>query len=123
MPHKCAHCGRIIEGGSPQLLTGCDCGSKVFLYLRQDYKDSREKTVEFLDKQKIDKKHLEWLNEEFEEKLKEGETVSLDIENILQLGRGRFILDLHSLLKGEPIVVKEKGVYYIDLEYAMRKKH
>lgn len=122
MPHKCAHCGEIIEKGSPQLMTGCMCGSRVFLYLRPDYKGSREETQRFLEKQSVDESNIKVIEDEFREKLDSGETVTFDIENILQVGEGRFILDLHSLLKGEPIVVKEKGVYYIDLQYAMKRK-
>ncbi|HHQ45107.1 MAG TPA: hypothetical protein ENN13_03115 [Candidatus Altiarchaeales archaeon] len=122
MPHKCTHCERIIEDGSPELLTGCKCGSRVFLYLRGDYKDTREETLDFLEKQKIDGEHIDAVEEEFREKIRRGETVSLDIENILQVGDGKYFLDLHSLLKGDPVIIKEDGVYYIDLQYAMKKR-
>ncbi|MBD3261562.1 MAG: hypothetical protein GF334_07770 [Candidatus Altiarchaeales archaeon] len=122
MPHKCAYCSKIIKDSDPQLMAGCECGSRVFLYLRGDYKDSVEDTIDFLKEKKLNHQEKKWIETEFEDRLKAGDVISLDIENILQLSDGKFILDLHSLMKGEPVVIKEEGVYYIDLQYAMRKK-
>lgn len=119
MPHKCAHCKKIIEDGSPQLMTGCECGSKVFLYLRKDYAQGEEDAVKILEKQEVPEEDVEKIASR---QIREGEIVTLDIENILQYGDGEFVLDLHSLMKGDPVVVKEKGVYYIDIQHAMQKR-
>ena len=37
MPHKCTHCEKIFEDGSPEILKGCPaCGGKKFLYVREE---------------------------------------------------------------------------------------
>lgn len=37
MPHKCTHCEKIFEDGSPEILKGCPaCGGKKFLYVKED---------------------------------------------------------------------------------------
>jgi predicted nucleic acid-binding Zn-ribbon protein len=124
MPHKCARCGRIYEDGSVQLISGCDCGSRVFLYLRADYAGSREETIRVLEERELTGPEVDWIDEEFRDRLtREEKTISLDIENVLRVEEGKYRLDLQSLMRGEPIVIKARnGVYYIDIPYAMRKK-
>lgn len=124
MPHKCARCSKIFEDTSSELTDGCQCGSKVFLYLRPDYAGTEEETIEVLKEKEISKKDLQWLDEEFTDKIKkENKTIRLDLENVLRIGEGKFQLDVRSLMKGEPVVIKaEEGVYYIDIKYAMKPK-
>ncbi len=124
MPHKCARCSRIYEDKAPELIEGCSCGSRVFLYLRPDYAETEEETIRILEEKEITESDLEWLDEEFKDRLKGGEkTISLDIENVLRVGEGKFQLDLRSLMRGEPIVIKaSEGVYYIDIQYGMKPK-
>jgi uncharacterized protein len=125
MPHKCARCSSIYEDGSSQLKDGCSCGSKVFLYLRADFAGTKEKTMEVLREKEISQKDLDWLDEQFSDRLKKQgrKTVSLDLENVLRVDEGKFNLDLQSLMRGEPVVIKaEEGVYYIDIAYAMKPK-
>ena len=33
MPHKCVSCGKM-HASSSKMLNGCDCGSRVFFYIR-----------------------------------------------------------------------------------------
>jgi predicted nucleic acid-binding Zn-ribbon protein len=126
MPHKCTRCGQVYDDkAQEQLTSGCKCGSRVFFYLRPDYAGSKEKTVELLKEKTLDKKDLEWLDKEFNKKLQvNNEIITLDIENVSRIDEGKFELDLQSLMRGEPIIIKAKdGVYYIDIDYAMRPKH
>lgn len=125
MPHKCTRCGLIYDDDAQELITnGCKCGSRVFLFLRSDYAGSKDKTVEVLKEKKLDKQDLEWLDNEFNKRLeKENKVFSLDIENVSRVAEGKFELNIQSLMKGEPIVIRAKnGVYYIDIDYAMRPK-
>ena len=124
MPHKCARCSKIYEDNAAELIAGCDCGSKVFLYLRADYAGNEEETIRVLEEKKLSESDLKWLDDEFRDHLRDGEkTVSLDIENVLRVGEGKFQLDLRSLMRGEPIVIKAaEGVYYIDIQYGMKPK-
>ncbi|MCX6695502.1 MAG: Zn-ribbon containing protein [Candidatus Altiarchaeota archaeon] len=125
MPHKCTRCSRIYDDKAEELVTsGCECGSRVFLYLRPDYAGTKEKTVEFLKEHELPRQDLEWLDREFNRKLEvENTIITLDVENVTRIGEGKFELNLKSLMSGEPIVIKAKdGVYYIDIEYAMKPK-
>ena len=124
MPHKCARCSAIYEDKAPELIGGCNCGSKVFLYLRSDYAGTVDETIEVLKKKEVSQKDLEWLDEEFGDRLSHDKgTISLDLENVLRLREGSYQLDLRSLMRGEPVVIKaEEGVYYIDIGYGMKPK-
>jgi len=123
MPHKCARCTSIYEDGAPQLIRGCDCGSKVFLYLRSDFAGSKDDTLRILKEREVDERDLAWLDREFKGKIRQDATISLDIENVLRIDEGRYELDLARLMSGEPVVIKaSEGVYYIDLQYSMKPR-
>ncbi|MFH1055192.1 MAG: Zn-ribbon containing protein [Candidatus Altiarchaeota archaeon] len=124
MPHKCARCSAIYDEKAKELIVGCGCGSKVFLYLRADYAGSKEDTVRVLEDRRVDERDLKWLDDEFKDTLRgEGKTVSLDIENVLRIDEGKYELDLKRLMSGEPVVIKaSEGVYYIDIKYGMKPK-
>jgi predicted nucleic acid-binding Zn-ribbon protein len=95
MPHKCARCERIYDSTSKELLQGCPCGSRLFLFLRDKFGDRMAKKG----------------------------TIRLDVENMTRLEEGKFTLDVASLMSGKPIVVRaDEGVYYIDIPYAMKPK-
>lgn len=123
MPHKCARCGRIYDDSAPELIEGCTCGAQVFLYLKTDERN-RKNAIKELREKDLDESDLDWLEEEFGGDLKKkNKTIHVDVENLTRISKGKYRLDITSLMKGEPIVVKAKeGVYYIDVPYAMRKK-
>ncbi|RLI91873.1 MAG: hypothetical protein DRO89_03150 [Candidatus Altiarchaeales archaeon] len=124
MPHKCARCGKIYEDNAPELMNGCTCGARVFLFLRQREGRTKEETIEKLKRQELEESDLEWLDKRLGRELGESDkTIHLDVENLLRLERGKYRLDIASLMKGDPLVIKVRnGVYYIDLPYSMRKK-
>jgi len=136
MPHICARCAKVYDDGASELISGCDCGSRVFAYKRgQGGKkppagkpDVKKPKVTKKPKKKPAKepasKDLEWIDKEYGDKLKKaGKTVSFDVANMERVAEGRFQLDVGSLMSGKPVVVKaEEGVYYIDLPQAMKKR-
>lgn len=105
-------------------MEGCTCGARVFLYLRKKEGEERKKIVEKLKKKEISETDLKWLDKEFGDKLEqEKKTIHLDVETLERLEEGKFKLDIGSLMKGKPVVIKAReGVYYIDLPYAMKEK-
>ncbi len=112
------------EDNSPELLRGCSCGSKVFLFLK---KKEGEEDDEFLDRllePRLNDADLRSLDEHIGNNSNEPERIiKLDIENLLKLEKGRYRLNIASLMKGDPLVMKvRKGVYYIDIPYSMKKK-
>ncbi len=103
MPHKCVRCGKTYDNNSPELLKGCSCGSRVFVYLRPGQKQEKD---------------VSWLEKEFDE-LAEEKPVVIDedaVENIRVVGKGSYELNISALMRGERLVVKsDKDVYYIKL--------
>lgn len=124
MSHKCARCGEIYEEGAEELMNGCKCGARVFLYLREKEGIEKKEVVKKLKAKKISETDFEWLEKEFGDRLeREKKTIHLDVETLERLGEGKFKLDIASLMKGKPVVIKAKeGVYYIDIPYAFKKK-
>jgi uncharacterized protein len=122
MPHKCARCSKIIDDKAPELISGCGCGSRVFLYLRQDFAGTKEETIKVLEDRNVSERDLEWLDSQFKNQLPD-KPISLDIENVLRIDEGKFEIDIKSLMRGEPVVIKAaEGVYYIDIQHGMRVK-
>ncbi|MEM0475807.1 MAG: Zn-ribbon containing protein [Candidatus Norongarragalinales archaeon] len=142
MPHKCVRCGRVLADKSPELFKGCSCGSRVFVFLRDDQvtlaeleasgitpsNEQKEKAAS----EAIDARELAWLEEELSPLAVE-KPVSIDYdaaENLRVLEEGSYEVNVSSLMRGDPLVVKsEKGIYYIRLpefkkhqETARRKK-
>jgi predicted nucleic acid-binding Zn-ribbon protein len=44
MPHQCVRCSKFYDDGSAEILTGCKCGSKLFLFVKQESID-KAKTI------------------------------------------------------------------------------
>jgi len=42
MPHKCVKCAKYFADGSPQLMKGCPCGGRVFLFIRPEQMSLRD---------------------------------------------------------------------------------
>ncbi len=45
MPHKCVKCDTVYDDESDHVVKGCDCGSKVFLYVRKEKFESLKHIV------------------------------------------------------------------------------
>jgi uncharacterized protein len=124
MPHKCARCERIYDNNAPELLKGCTCGSKLFLFLRDKPGRTEADTIKVLREKKIKASDADWLDKEFGDRLADSKgTIRLDIENMIRIDEGKFTLDIASLMSGNPVVIRaDEGVYYIDIPYAMKRK-
>ncbi|NUN11470.1 hypothetical protein HUU53_02395 [Candidatus Micrarchaeota archaeon] len=126
MPHKCVKCSKIYANQSKQLLNGCSCGSRIFLYLRDDQitlQEALDNGLKInneidLSEQPVDSKKYAWLQEELKELSKE-QPVTIDydaIENLRILEKGRYEIDVSSLMEGNALIVKDdQGVYYVQL--------
>jgi len=123
MPHKCARCGTIYDDNSAELIDGCSCGARVFLYLKEKPGRSEEEAIKELKIKEVGGEDLKRLDREFGMNLeKSGRTIHLDLENLHQIDKGRYRIDVKSLMKGDPLIMKVgDGVYYIDIIDAMSK--
>jgi len=115
MPHQCVRCNTIYGDGAEEILKGCECGSKLFFYIKKDkLKEIKEKTAELSEdeKKEIEKDVLELVGDKGEE----NKPVILDIESIRVLKPGKYELDLVHLFKDEPLIFKlDEGKYMLDL--------
>jgi predicted nucleic acid-binding Zn-ribbon protein len=103
MPHKCTRCGEVYEDGSENILKGCSCGNRYFLYFR-----------------KITSKEAEELKAKDDiREVKEGDE---SVGNI-KVKDGIYEIDVGSLMMQEPvIIVGEEGRYLLSLPSAFKSK-
>ena len=112
MSHQCVRCSKVYANNSTELMRGCDCGSRVFLFLKESLV-----AVPAASGKKESSKYA-WLEEEMAY-LSKDKTVIIDadaVENLRILEQGSYELDLPSLMKGDPLVIRsDKDVYYVKL--------
>jgi len=120
MPHQCVRCGTFYDDGASEILKGCNCGGKLFFYVKKEkLKEIKEKTTQLSAEQKeeIEKDVFELVGSEVDK----SEPVVLDFEAIRVLKPGKYELDLVHLFKDEPLIFKlDEGKYMIDLLATMK---
>lgn len=114
MPHRCLRCGNVYNDKSMEIITGCSCSSKLFLYVRDEKKDEKKNNKK--DNKEI-KNNKEEIKQEIKKLIKDNESpVILDIETIRIVKPGKYEIDLQKLMARRQIVFKlAEGKYYIDL--------
>lgn len=126
MPHQCVRCGALYNDGDSHILTGCDCGSKLFYYinskklerLKQEKQPVLEMSIE--ERKKVEKDIYDIIGDEIDTNM----PVVLDIESVNVLREGSFELDLVQLFnKKNPLVYRlEEGKYMIDLANSFKRR-
>jgi uncharacterized protein len=117
MPHQCVRCRTLFEDGAQEILKGCNCGGKLFFFVKKE----RIKELEQLSNQATlsqeDKVQMEQdIYDLIGTSADKDEPIILDIEAIRVLEPGKYELDLIHLLNKEPLIFKlEDGKYMIDL--------
>ena len=112
----------MYADGAKEILAGCQCGARVFFYIKKKNIEAGQKMVSNLSVD--DKKHIEDdIGEILSIKQEAGDKpVVLDIEAIRVLQPGKYELDLVHLFKKDPLIIKlEEGKYMIDLSQAFRE--
>jgi len=123
MPHQCVRCNAIFEDGSQQILRGCDCGARLFFYIKKKNLEEGKLLVTNLSEE--EKKHIEKDVAEIVNIKQEDpdRPVVLDIEAIRVLKPGKYELDLVHLFKKDPMIIKlDEGKYVIDLPQVFKMK-
>jgi hypothetical protein len=121
MPHKCTKCGREFKDGSTEILKGCpSCGSKKFLYIREEH---RHRDV-------LEEKSITEIAKETKEEVLEVEGASARsadlkgrVESIRILAPGSYELNLKKLAESGDMVVGlgKDASYLVDIS-SMGKK-
>ena len=122
MPHQCVRCNTMYQDGAQEILKGCDCGARLFFYIKKKHIEEGKELISNLSVE--EKKHIE---DDVSEILhikqeEEDRPVILDIEAIRVLQPGKYELDLVHLFKKDPLIIKlEEGKYIIDLGQAFKE--
>jgi hypothetical protein len=121
MPHKCTKCGREFRDGSTDILKGCpSCGSKKFLYVREEH---RHRDV-------LEEKTITEIAQETKEEVLEVEApeTATDprgrVESIRILAPGNYELNLKKLAESNDMVVGlgKDASYMVDIAAMGRKE-
>ncbi|MCH8329593.1 MAG: hypothetical protein IIB81_04330 [Nanoarchaeota archaeon] len=120
MPHQCVRCNTFYEDGAQELLKGCNCGGKLFFFIKKDkLKEVKEKTVKLTteEKKQIEEDVFDLVGSDIDKK----DPVVLDLEAIRVLKPGKYELDLVHLFKNDPVIFKlAEGKYMIDVISTMK---
>ncbi len=115
MPHQCVRCNTFYDDGAKEILYGCKCGGKLFLFMKQEHLERAKEITTNLsqsEKEEIEKDVKDLVGKDVSEE----EPVVLDIEAIRIVKPGKYELDLVHLFKKEPLIYKlGEGKYMIDL--------
>lgn len=118
MPHQCVRCGKLIEDGSKEILTGCNnCSGKLFFFIKKSkLEDMKKEPIADLsdkDKKQIEKDVIDLIGPDYNQ----DSPVVLNFETVRVTKPGKFELDLVSLFdNSKPLVYKlEDGKYMIDV--------
>lgn len=117
MPHQCVRCGTMYDDGASEILKGCQCGSKLFYFIRKEKLEEVKNMTANLsakEKKQIENDVFDIIGDTAEHT---DETIVLDLESIRALKPGLFELDLVNLFnKKNPVVFKTgEGKYMIDV--------
>ncbi len=120
MPHQCVRCGTLYEDGDRLILKGCNCGAKLFFFIKPEALRKSRETVDNLTSAQI--MQIENDVRELIGRNNLNDTVVLDIESIKITEPGKYELDIIQLFKGSPVVYKiEDGKYVIDVAESFKK--
>ena len=123
MPHQCVRCNTFYDDGAHELLSGCNCGGKLFFFIKKEKLDDMQKIQEQAGLTNQDREQIE--NDIFDlvgSEIDRDQPVILDLEAIRILRPGKYELDLVHLFKKEPLIFKlEDGKYMIDLVQSFEK--
>jgi predicted nucleic acid-binding Zn-ribbon protein len=98
MPHQCVKCSEVYADDAPEMMQGCPCGAKAFLFK----KDMEDQSADY---------HIPQ------------HPIILEVESINTAEDGKYELDLHALFGKSNLVIKhEEGKYTIDLEESFRRQ-
>lgn len=122
MPHQCVRCNTFYEDSASEILNGCSCGGKLFFYVKKEKMEQAKQELPKLTKkerEEVEKDVFELVGSEADEE----KPVILDFESIRVLKPGKYELDIVSLFRNEPVIIKaEEGKYMIDLPSVFKKK-
>ena len=111
----------MYDDGSSEILQGCECGGKLFFYIKKKALEQKEKIINLSKKEKeqIEQDVYEIMGDEIDKE----KPIVLDLETIKVLKPGKYEIDLVNLFNKQPLIYKlQEGKYVIDLTESFKKK-
>ncbi len=110
------NCGKTYEDESEELITGCECGSSLFMYEKEE--------------EQVTEKEREEVKANVEDMMEEGisqkENIKLqfDLDSIIVEEEGVYKINVSRLLDEIPLVIrKTEGVYHVNLPSAFKPEN
>lgn len=121
MPHQCVRCGQLYGNGAKEILSGCNCGCRVFFFVKKEKLDNAKALIDKdLDKNQKSQVEKDVLN--MVDLNKDDLPVVLDFETVRVLEPGKYQLDLVKLFNGESLVFRlEEGKYVVDISETFKR--
>ncbi|MBS3122838.1 hypothetical protein J4434_08205 [Candidatus Woesearchaeota archaeon] len=122
MPHQCVRCNNMYDDGSSEILNGCNCGGKLFFYVKKEALEKKQQQLKLSieEQQQIEKDVCDIIGVDKDDL---EHPVVLDLETVQIIQSGKFHIDLVKLFnKKNPLVYKlEEGKYVIDLAESFKR--
>lgn len=107
MSHQCIRCGSVYENNDSSILSGCNCGSVFFAYIKsQKDVEKLKKIEEELEKQQTT------LESEVEKQVKSAEP-KFGVETIKIPQEGVYEINIDALMRNQPLIVLKKDETYL----------
>ncbi|MBD3313267.1 hypothetical protein GF345_02395 [Candidatus Woesearchaeota archaeon] len=125
MPHQCVRCGKLYDDGAKEILSGCECGAKLFFYIKKEKLEEAKEINESLSKKEKEQIEEDVYDIMGKDKEEEEKTVVLDLESVRILKPGKFEIDLvHLFNTKDPLVYKlDDGKYVIDIAETFKRNN
>ncbi|QKQ98088.1 hypothetical protein GKQ38_00930 [Candidatus Nanohaloarchaea archaeon] len=111
------NCGKTYDEDSEELISGCECGSSLFMYENEPEASEEEEVEEELVKSDIEEMVAAG------EKQRGNISIEFDLESIKVEEEGVYNINVSRLLEEVPLVIeKREGTYHIHLPSAFNRQ-
>jgi len=116
MPHKCMNCGETYPEDSEKLIDGCDCGSSLFIFEKEEEKISED------EREEVKSEFSDIGPEDFDGN--DNIKFQFDLDSIIVEEEGVYTINITRLLDEIPLVIrKDEGVYHLHLPSAFEPEN
>lgn len=124
MPHQCVRCGALYGDGAKEILEGCECGGRMFFFVKKSKLEESKRITEALtpkEKKQMEKDVFELIGVNPNDKPLE-QPIVLDLESIRITKPGSYEVDIVNLFRKQPLIYRlEEGKYVIDLPESFKR--
>jgi predicted nucleic acid-binding Zn-ribbon protein len=116
MPHQCLRCNKIYDNTANEIIKGCSCGNRSFLFMKKLPEKETEIEISTEKRKKI-LKEIEFQSDKFDIDT----PIIIEVGSVDVISPGKYRIDINKLMKREeervPIYKIGDGTFFIDIEY------